>query len=212
MEELIENLKNPFENLSKEEIQKKCSDIAKDLFCNYCINCNDNKYYFAEIEFYYWEKNWNKMDYNAHVTYPRDGYDAKDLLYHLSGVDICFKSSFKEAKFGGILIRAIRDKEGNITAGPWNCMLKILNECNGGNMPKIESLKEPCNNDDNIKNTFRALGKSDMNAEKDNPLKLCYYDSSIPSIKWKSNKKIFNKKDGCIIDRQCSYKTDRFYK
>mgnify|MGYP003292429639 CR=1 FL=1 len=49
------------DGLTKDEFQKTCSDIAKDLFCNYCINCNGREYYFAEMEFYYWEKKkWNE--------------------------------------------------------------------------------------------------------------------------------------------------------
>lgn len=56
MEKLIEKLNNPFDGLSKEEFQDKCFEIAEDLFCNYCINCNKKEYYFVELEFYYWEK------------------------------------------------------------------------------------------------------------------------------------------------------------
>ena len=50
------------------------------------------------------------------VTYPRNDYQGGQLFYHLSGIDICFDSHYKnnEAKFGGILIRAIKDEKGSI--------------------------------------------------------------------------------------------------
>lgn len=43
-------------------------------------------------------------------------YQGGQLFYHLSGIDICFDSHYKnnEAKFGGILIRAIKDEKGSI--------------------------------------------------------------------------------------------------
>ena len=116
MVKLEELLANPFNGLlTRDKFKTKCDEIAKTLFCNYCINCNGREFYFAEIEFYYWHKDkWNK-DWNR-VTYPRI-CEAGALYFHLSGIDICFKSFYdekdlnKEAQFGGILIRAIRDKD-----------------------------------------------------------------------------------------------------
>ena len=211
MEKDLENLlTDPFDGKDLDGFQGKCKDIAKELFCHYFIKCNDKEYYFAEIEFYYWEENWNKVDCNADVTYPRDGYDDKDLFYHLSGIDICFKSSYADAKFGGILIRAIRDKEDQVTAGPLNCMLKILNGCNNDKMPQLLYSGKTYNSEENITPTYRALGKNQMEKEKTN-IKLCFYDSSIPKEKWGCYKTIFNKKDGSVIkDKLCKYKTDRF--
>ena len=81
MTENFDFLKNPFEELTNEkknEFQNKCSEIAENLFNNFCIQCGEKKFYFAEIEFYYyekskWENEWNK------VTYARDGYDGQRL-------------------------------------------------------------------------------------------------------------------------------------
>ena len=114
MEELYELLKKPFDGLSKDEdIQGRCRSIAQELFDNYCIKCKEKEYYFAEIEFYYyekgkWEEEWNK------VTYPRE-CKAGGLFYHLSGVDICLDSNLRKekgvfsGKGGGLLIRSIVD-------------------------------------------------------------------------------------------------------
>jgi hypothetical protein len=219
MAKLEELLTDPFDGLTKNEFKKACDNIAKTFFCNYCINCNGTKFYFAEIEFYYWQKNkWNE-NWNR-VTYPRI-CEAGSLFFHLSGIDICFNSIYdeeeldKEAKFGGILIRAIRDKDNIITAGPWNCMLKILNACRGGSMPEIEELKQPCNDEKVIKETYRSLGKEDQREEKEmsekESLNLCFYDSSIHKDEWKNQAKIILKKSGELDKGSASiYKLDRF--
>lgn len=213
-------LTNPFDGLEKDGFKKKCETIAKSLFCNYCINCDGIKFFFAEVEFYYWhKKNWNEK-WNR-VTYPRI-CAAGTLFYHLSGIDICFNSYYneeeldKDAMFGGILIRSIRDEENNIIAGPWNCMLKLLNACRGGNMPKIEASKEPCNDENVIKGTYRSLGKEDQIeeieiAEKES-LTLCFYDSSIHKDKWKNQAKITLCKESGELKKGSAgtYKSDRF--
>ena len=208
MEQLYEWLMNPFDGLSKDEdIQEKCLKIANELFNNYCIKCNGHELYFAEIEFYYWQKEQWEKEWNK-VTYPRDGYKAKELFFHPSGIDICFESSYGEARFGGILIRSIIDKDDNIIAGPWNCMMHILGECKGGEMPKLEKT-QPRSHIPQIKTTHRVLGKKDMVNEIKNPLKLCFYDA-VPADKWIFVKESFDKKRGKRIYPKTYYKIDRF--
>ena len=51
MEELKKLLTDPFDGVK--DINGKVEEIAKELFCNYYIDCNGKKFYFAEIEFYY---------------------------------------------------------------------------------------------------------------------------------------------------------------
>lgn len=209
MEEKYYFLKNPFDKLSKgeeKEFQRECAIIAQKLFDYYCIRCGDAKYYLAEIEFYYyekekWDNKWNE------VTYARDGYKAGDLLYHLSGIDICFESQYnsnKNAKFGGILIRAIKDEEGTVTAGPLTCKDVILNECKGKQMPTLEQLSTQRKID--MKSTYRALGENDIDKEHD---RLCFYDSRINN--WNPKKNRYNTRKGVIEPRKGTYKTDRFY-
>ena len=195
MDKLKEKLNNPFDGLNpdnEESFQEECKKIATNLFNSYYIKCGEEQYFFAEIEFYYyqkgkWEKDWNR------VTYPRDGYSASNLFYHLSGVDICFDSSFEKRKFGGILIRSIVNSKNNVTAGPWNCMLLLLNSCKGSSMPSIEKLKESRNI--TPKAIHRALGEKDMvNFENNNHLKLCFYDDTIDNWKTKRVKYTKNQK------------------
>lgn len=208
MKNLKEVLKNPFDGLLSDDVkgfQYKCLEIAQELFNNYCIKCKDSKFFFAEIEFYYyekgrWEKEWNK------VTYARKGYKAGELFYHLSGIDICFESHYGDdyAKFGGILIRAIKNEEGFVIAGPLNCKDEILNACKCGEMAQLElsSLKH---NILQLKSTYRALGKDDMDKEND---RLCFYDGQI--IDWAPKIERYNTKNGKMETRKGSYKTDRF--
>ena len=50
-------LTNPFDNCKKnslDDFKGNCLDIATKMLRNYCIQCGDKKYYFAEIEFYYY--------------------------------------------------------------------------------------------------------------------------------------------------------------
>lgn len=215
MEEIEKLLTNPFNEVKENDLkgfQDKCKDIAEDLFCNYCIKCNGKEYYFAEIEFYYYDSNLylkNKEQFKwQEVTYARNGYKAKDLFYHLSGIDICFESSYNEqgARFGGILIRAIKevnDENSTIIAGPLNCKDEILNACKGGKMPSLRKVSKKRKL--SPKPTYRALGKNDIDIEND---RLCFFDSQIRD--WNPMKDKYETKRGIIVPKKGSYKTDRF--
>lgn len=104
--------------------------LAKEIMNKIYIDNGAYKYRPIEIEFYIYDK---KNHPDIHV-YPREA-EAGDLFFHLSGVDICFESSFKEKEgticFGGILIRALeREKEGEKTklfGGPLTCVNELLN-------------------------------------------------------------------------------------
>ena len=208
MEDLYELLNNPFENIPKGNaklFQKKCAEIARKLFCGYCIKCDAKKFYFAEIEFYYYEKGAWDAKWNE-VTYARDGYKKGDLFYHLSGIDICFESHYSHdnARFGGILIRAIKDENDVIITGPLTCKNEILNACKHGSMPKLISFLHE--NDIDVKSTYRALGKDDIDMDND---RLCFYDSCI--IDWNPVKIRYNTRKDTIESKRGTYNTKRFY-
>ena len=179
MEELKKLLTNPFDGLipdNEESFQKECAEIANDLFNSYCIDCGEKKYYFAEIEFYYyekgrWDKEWNEK------TYPRKDKKAGDFFFHYSGFDICFESSFDKdnAKFGGILIRSLKDATGKFITGPSVCSLEILNICF---KQKIWPKLVPCHN--TCKMCDKPIGRYGItykNNEEDIPL--CFYDEQL---------------------------------
>jgi hypothetical protein len=210
MEELNKILTNPFDGLTTKALQNKCREIAESLFCNYCINCNGTEYYFAEVEFYYWQKDkwdekWNR------ITYPRNS-EAGKLFFHLSGIDICFNSDYNEAKFGGILIRAIMDENNIVTAGPLTCKDLLLNSCHGQKMPKLQKSNKSREWTPQVLQTKRMLGKTDMNNKIDKDLELCFYDSSISIEEWNAKRKWYDKHEGCEKDKIGTYRTDRFNK
>ena len=209
METLKEKLTNPFDGLNGDphEFQKKCAEIAKDLFKNYCIECGAIKYYFAEIEFYYyekdkWDKDWNNM------TYARNEIDPCAIYYHLSGMDICFKSYYDESKarFGGILIRAVKKEDGDIIAGPYSCRDELLNVCKGHYMPRLSKINGKCNNVPNVLPALRCLGDKDKSLQ----IKLCFYDGNVRKEDWNPKRMVFNTKKGEIVPKYGAYKTNRF--
>lgn len=111
------------------DYSKVFDKIAKMLFYSYRIKTDNDEFSFAEIEFYYYSSEFMHEDWNK-ITYPRKS-EACTLFSHLSGTDICFNSHFddEEACFGGILIRSLIDKEGNIIAGPMRCHDELYNSC-----------------------------------------------------------------------------------
>ena len=222
MKELYDLLKSPFDGLKQDDIagiQDRCFEIAKTLFENYSVKCGDKAYRFAEIEFYYYEKeescnnNFDK-DWNRE-TYPRNK-DAGKFYFHYSGVDICFQCHYDDiekdneyGEFGGILIRSLRD--GNkILAGPLFCANMMLNACKE-NMPTLEkSDYQLCR----LESTTRFGIASDKRQDKDKKLFLCYYatnvngeklnwDKSSERIAWVKNRGVFKRKTR-------NYNKDRF--
>ena len=120
--------------LNLDEIIKKDNDnkvldlksLAESIMNEVCIFNGQYTYYPIEIEFYIYDK---KNHADIHV-YPREA-KAGDLFFHLSGMDICFESSFEEKngtiRFGGILIRALEREDGKRFGGPLTCVNEVLN-------------------------------------------------------------------------------------
>ena len=210
MEEIIELLKNPFDGLSDyESIKKKCEEIAQKLFDNNGIKSGDKTFRFAEIEFYYYDSEqylkdrinlkWQKF------TYPRNDYKGGELFYHLSGIDICFDSQYKEksGKFGGILIRSIKDGE-KIIAGPLNSKDEILNACKNGKMPELIEVSGKKKIE--LKQTYRSLGKTGTDTHDG----LCFYDASIKKGNWNPKRDRFFTSKGTTKPYKGSYDTSKF--
>ena len=106
MEEEIKSLLKFPSDFSEDGLK----DLAREIMNNICISNGAYIYRPIEIEFYVYDK---REHADIHV-YPRDKKEAGELFFHLSGMDICFKSSIKDGQFGGILIRAIeREKKGD---------------------------------------------------------------------------------------------------
>ena len=193
--ELKDMLTNPFDgvnNTNIQDIQKRCKKIAKMLFNNHCIKCGNKTFRFAEIEFYYYNKEKEWQDKWNTATYYRNK-NAGNLFFHYSGVDICFQSD-SEKKFGGILIRSLIeiDKNGNYQAlhkGPLICANLMLNVCEDERMPyvsdKVDSLDY---NDKMIQSDFRfGVDNESLEDEKNKNLQLCFFVNQFKDTKLEWN-------------------------
>ena len=153
-------------------------NIAEVLICNSYINNGcDSKYIPIEIEFYYHSprlpfkqgENYEK----DHTTYPRYIIESGKLLYHYSGIDICFESKKCEKErpeFGGILIRSllkIKDKNKEIIYGPLCCKDVLLNEAK-----EFPSLEYPADK----RNEYNLIASKRVGISNENTnLNLRYY-------------------------------------
>lgn len=199
MQEMYEKLlQQPLIGFDPLNPEKTFKCIADSLMKNYCIRCGNEEFYFAEIEFYYYRsedeellnKEGNKWE---GVTYLRTT-EAGEFFYHLSGVDICFKSNLTKSdgviygEGGGILIRSIIDMNKNVTAGPINCVNTMLNACGKGQTPFLYK-KGKERKGVNVHSTYRYLGgldfkKIDKGDNKDGKYKLAFYDKEIDLEDW----------------------------
>lgn len=163
-------------SITSKDTQKAFAKIADKLMHKCCIQCGEKKYYFAEIEFYYYDKENNSEEWNR-KTYPRTDKEAGDLFFHYSGFDICFESKYSEGRFGGILIRSLFDETNNrYITGPLLCVNEVLNACSVSHQwpTIIPAENERCE----IGGPIERYGISyeDKN-RKDEPL--CYFDKNI---------------------------------
>ena len=211
MNSFLKRLKDPFvglDNNNVDDVQHKCAELAKELFNNYYIKCKDKKYYLAEIEIYYFKEGCLNDKWNE-VTYPRMGYRAGSLFYHLSGMDICFESNLEKrngvlyGKGGGILIRSIVDEKNNLIVGPLTCVNVMLNSCKDREMPRLKRLSKSRNITPT--STYRFLGKHDFenigSGNRDGKLKLAYYDETTisPELWNKARSSYYSKRLDCQV-------------
>ena len=177
--------------------------IAKGIICNsYINNGSDTKYIPIEIEFYYHSpklpfkqgENYEK----DHITYPRHIEESGKLLYHYSGIDICFQSKNSESEgseFGGILIRSLlkikdNNEEKEIIYGPLCCKDVLLNEAK--ELPSLEYFADK-RNEYNLKASKR-VGISNENTD----LNLRYYAQEYETKEKASVSKRWAYKNGDI--------------
>ena len=129
----MEKIKELQEFLQMENVKdakERFKEIAKMLFQDFHIEKGGVCYDFLEIEFYFFSDN-----HPDTTTYPRNT-EAGEWFFHLSGLDIAFKSKKKHEKGkdvnvfgGGILIRSIlkreEGKEAEVIAGPLRCLCDL---------------------------------------------------------------------------------------
>ena len=182
-----ELLQMSLDNMNGKAIEKTFEEIANNLINNYYIKCNEKNYCFAEIEFYYYDKDRYNQEWNE-KTYPRTNKKAGQLFFHYSGVDICFDSNFANGRFGGILIRSLYDKTSNrFIMGPLLCVNEMLNSCSDSKeniLPQI--IYNEKINVCEIKPTERyGISYTDENPQGE---PLCFYDKRLLDDNNRKNK------------------------
>ena len=127
VKDFLNELKNVEKIKTDEALKAYFKGLAETLFNKIDILAGNDRYSFAEIEFYYF-KNGVFDSEQYQVTYPRTK-NAGRLFWHLSGIDLCFESDKKEGYYGGILIRSIVKEDGSLITGPMCCSDELLNSC-----------------------------------------------------------------------------------
>lgn len=158
-----------------QDIKDLFKDIADQLIHNFCIKCGDKTFYFAEVEFYYYDKNIFNAKWNRE-TYPREKKGPGELFFHYSGVDVCFESVIDEdhndVRFGGILIRSLYDIDNSIyITGPTVCANEILNNSSKSKIFPVISYLEGEKNNCEIPSPITRYGIDDED--------LCFYDKRL---------------------------------
>ena len=175
-----EALQKPLDGLNGQNVQATFKTIAENLFENFCIKCGEETfYYFAEIEFYYYEKGKLEEEWNK-KTYPRTDKKVGELFFHYSGCDVCFESDFEKGIFGGILIRSLKDENGKFITGPTVCMLEMLNNCSKTKqLPEVVPIdgehKKKCELDEKHIPRYGIKYKKENLVDKP----LCFYDKEL---------------------------------
>lgn len=123
----LNELKNVEKLKTGEALKAYFKGLAETLFNKIDILAGNDRYSFAEIEFYYF-KNGVFDSEQYQVTYPRTK-NAGRLFWHLSGIDLCFESDIEKGYYGGILIRSIVKEDGSLITGPMCCSDELLNSC-----------------------------------------------------------------------------------
>lgn len=126
----METLRLLLSDTSKKDLQTLFQTVANELMCNHIIQKGERQYEIVEIEFYYYSP-----EHRDVITYPRD-MQAGRWFFHPSGVDITFASQdvgspqdgkfrYKNAHFGGVLIRGLRRRSDGkyiYIFGPLRCI------------------------------------------------------------------------------------------
>ena len=132
MENLKRLLKQLGANSTEREIVSTFQEIAEMLLNEFHIVKGTQEYYFADIEFYFCNK--NHLDL---ITYPRQAEEGK-WFFHQSGVDLTFESAYstfgdnrvdtnKDFHYGGILVREVmKVNSKEVFDGPYKCEWELF--------------------------------------------------------------------------------------
>lgn len=170
---------------TEEALQKYFEGLAKILFNQIDILAGNERYSFAELEFYYF-KNGVFDSEQYQVTYPRTK-NAGRLFWHLSGIDICFESDIETGYYGGILIRSIVKEDGSLITGPMCCSDELLNscvECRRDDIPATIPMLVDKETQPNIE--LKTTIRQGIEADKDD-WEFCFYSKRDSWTNYKRN-------------------------
>jgi hypothetical protein len=147
IEELKELMRIP-SDASKKEIGNRFKEIAEALINHIYIQYGEQRYYFEEIEFYYYNKNHRDL-----ITYPRKSGALQWFRNSFDGVDLTFESNMElsdyngknvynlvaepNPSYGGVLIRKISNGQELVTNGPILTANKLFKLFDATCLPKV---------------------------------------------------------------------------
>lgn len=157
--ETTQELLTLYPQWGEDRIREQIDKIANSFFNRGVINNGTESYELLEFEFYI-----DHPNFQDKVTYDRNWKKPGELLYHYSGIDICFASDTNI--MGGILIRSVHKigvpyNEG-IICGPLKLKDVLLNSAS----QKLVFTLDSRNNQQNIK--FDKTNRINVPYEKEN--------------------------------------------
>ena len=171
---------------TSDSIEAFFKGLAAILFNQIDILAGKNRYSFAEIEFYYYNKDHQLVGGQYKDTYKREK-PAGCLFWHLSGIDICFDSDGK-SHYGGILIRSLVKDDGSLITGPMCCCDELMNSCVGtgkNETPAIIPILVDKEIESDIIVPIPAKRQGIKADEEQNALPFCFYTERSS---WKNHK------------------------
>lgn len=117
------------------DIEARFAQIAKLLFNSFAIEHENSRYFFKEIEFYFYNQHHQDI-----ITHPRSSKALRWYVNDFGGIDLNFESSIstthtiasrnksrekyqldEHSFFGGILIRKLQSEDCRVLDGPMAC-------------------------------------------------------------------------------------------
>lgn len=117
------------------DIEARFAQIAKLLFNSFAIEHENSRYFFKEIEFYFYNQHHQDI-----ITHPRSSKALRWYFNDFGGIDLNFESSIstthtiasrnksrekyqldEHSFFGGILIRKLQSEDCRVLDGPMAC-------------------------------------------------------------------------------------------
>ncbi len=106
-------------------LEERFSNLASQLFDCWCIQVKDTKFYFTELEFYYYDKQDPKLQdpFCLCREDQQPGKPGYPFCFHKYGMDIIIGT---QQSYGGVLVRGLKDEGDNFVEGTKRLFTWIL--------------------------------------------------------------------------------------